>query len=235
MELDTQIADAIMERPTSFRIGERIFYLYPMTLGKLYLMQRIMETIGIDKESIRKSAELELLRVVKQWREQCCELLSYMTARNDYYAVFDMEAFTERSKVFEEQDDGDIASLLLFVLTADRTEAFIKHLGIDIEQKNMRKVMKVKEKSDKNSFTFGGVSLYGSLIDVAMERYSLTKRQIVWELDYTSLRLLLADKVNSIYVSDEERKRIHIPKDRRRVNGDDKNAMLQAIKSQSWE
>lgn len=222
-----------MERPTFFRANGRTFSIYPITLGKMLLMQRIVS--GLDINMKKSVLEVELLRIVKKNRDACCELLSYMTARNDYYSVFDYSAFVERHEALSTIEDGDIASLLMLVLAADRTEAFMKHLGIDIEQKNMRKVMKVKEKSDKNTFTFGGVSLYGSLIDAAMERYALSKRQVVWELDYTSLRLLLSDRVNSVCVSDDERRKIHIPKDRTRVNGDNKKEIIQAIKSQKWE
>lgn len=232
-DIDIQITDAIMEKPTVFRADGTVFYIYPMTLGKMFLVQRIVEGISLD---VRKGfVEVELLRIVKENRDACLELLSYMTARNDYYAVFDQEAFDKRCKQLSAIDDGDIATLLMLVLTMEKTEAYMKHLGIDIEQKNMRKVMKVKEKSDKNSYTFGGVSMFGSLIDSAMERYSLTKRQVVWEIDYTSLRLLLADRTNSVYVTDEERKKIHIPKDRTRVKADDKEAMKKIIASQSWD
>ena len=234
-EIETQIADAIMERPTMFSIGGKVYYIYPLTLGKMHLMQRCIEGIGLDIHRLQASSEKEFLRVARESRAACCELLSYFTARNDYYSVFDMEAFTERKDVFMKQEDADIASLLMLALTADKTDAFMRHLGIDLEQKSIRKIMKVKEKSEKNSFTFGGVSLFGSLIDAAMERYALTKRQVVWEIDYTSVRLMLADRVNSIYVSDEERKKIHIPRDRTRVNGNDKKVMMEVIKSQSWD
>ena len=199
------------------------------------LMQRITEGLGISHENIQKNTSLEILRIVKEKKEQCCDLLSYMTARNEYYAVFDNDAFESRKALFMKQEDSDIASLVINILTADKTIQFIKHLGIDKEQKYMSDVMKVKEQSDKNSYTFGGLSMFGSLIDVAMERYKMTKRQVVWEIDYTSLRLLLADRVNSVYVTDEERKKIHVPKDRTKVNGDDREAMMKAIKSQSWD
>lgn len=134
-----------------------------------------------------------------------------------------------------EQSDEDVATFLFMVLSADKTGIFIKHIGLDEEQKNFQKVMKVKAKGDKNSFSFGGLSLYGSLVDVAMERWKMTKRQVVWEIDYTSLRILMTDKVNSVYVSDEERKKIRIAKDRTKVNGDDRAAVMKIIQSESWD
>lgn len=234
-EGDCEVQDAIMERPSVFRIDGRTFYIYPPTLGKMLLLQRIMEQVKVDGNNLKRDASLEWLRVVKEKKELCCNLLAYFTARNDYYSVFDNDAFEERKTVFMCQEDEIIASFMIVVLSADKTEKLIKHLGIDSEQRNMRKVMKVKESSDKNSYSFGGVSLYGYLLDTAMERYKMTKRQLVWEIDYTSLRLLLADKINTVYVTDEERRKIHITKDRNKVNGDDKEALMKAIQSENWE
>ena len=234
-DIDVLVQNAIMEKPLVFKIDKRVFYIYPLTLGKMFIMQRISKELDINIENVEKNATVEFLFVVKEKRERCCDLLAYMTARNDYYDVFDNKEFEKRKKVFMKQEDGDIAALVINLLTSDKTDEFIKHLGVDKEQEYMRKVLSVKEKGDKNNYTFGGVSLYGSLLDVAMERYGFSKRQVVWEIDYTSLRLLLADRVNSIYVSDEERKRIHIPKDRVKVSGDNKEEMLNIIRSQSWE
>ena len=231
---DALIEDAIMERPLSFKIDDEVFYIYPMTLGKAYIMQRIVKGLGINEKFIQANTSMEMLRVIDEKRDDVCELLAYMTARNEYYDVFDVPALEKRKKMFSKQPDSDLASLLVMVMTADKTGEFSKYLGIDEEQQNAQKVMKVKEKTDKNSFTFGGVSLFGSLLDAAMERYKMSKRQVVWEIDYTSLRLLLADRVNSMYVSDEERKKIHISKEHNKINGDDKEELMNAVKSMSW-
>ena len=227
--------DAVMERPVVFRAEGSMLYIYPLTLGKMYIMQDIMAQIGINAEMLRRDMSTEMLRITQEHKSEVCELLSYMTARNDYYSVFDMEGFGKRKELLSSVGDGDIATLLIMVLTANKTEAIMDSLGINDELKLMRKVMRVKEKSDRNSFAFGGLSVFGSLIDTAMERYKLSKRQVVWEMDYTSLRVLLADHINTIYVTDQERRKINIPKDRRKVNGDDREAMMEAIRSQSWD
>lgn len=231
-EIDAQLADAIMERPHVLKTDNGTLYLYPMTLGKNFLLQRFVENIGI---TVSGNIEMEILKAVMKSKDAVCEMLSYMMARNDYYSVFDNAAMEERKAILKQENESELATVLLMLLSSDKTTEFIKHLHIDEEQRNMSKVTKVKEKSDKNSFSFGGLSLYGSLIDVAMERYGLTKRQVVWEMDYTSLRLLLADRVTSVYVTDAERRKIHISKDRIKVNGDDKSALMKAIKSQKWE
>ena len=234
---DTEHAliDAVIERPFSFKIEGDVFYIYPLTLGKTLIMQRIMRQMGMKGENIKTDMNLEFLRVVKAQRDSCCEMLAYLTARNEYYDVFDLSALEKRKKVFSSLSDNDLAAFMVLAMTADKTDTFVKFLGVDREQKEMGKVMKVKTRNDKNSFSFGGVSLYGSLIDPVMERYGMTKRQAVWELDYVSLRLLMADRINSIYVTDEERKKIRVSRDRRRVDGDNKEDVLRFIRSQDWD
>ena len=234
-ELNRELTYAIMEMPHSFKIEGEVFYVYPLTLGKTLILQSMMERAAIKEENLKVDINLELLRVVEANKDVCCELMAYMTARNDYYDVFDIVGFERRKAVFMGLEDSDLASFVAAVLTADKTSYLIKGLGIDKEQADMRKVTSVKDKSDKNTFSFGGLTLYGSLIDVAMERYAMTKRQIVWEMDYVSLRLLLADKVTSVFVTDDERKKIHVPKDRHKINGDDKETMLRMINSTDWD
>ena len=234
-DIEQQIIDAIMERPVAFKIEGCYFYVYPLTLGKTFILQRLMRKAGLNIGNLQKGMNLEFLRVVRESKDVCCELMSYLTARNEYYDIFDYKALEERKALFEKLSDDELASFMIMAMTADKTETFVKHLGIDKEQKDMRKVMDVKSKNDKNTFSFGGLSLYGSLLDMAMERYSLTKRQVVWEIDYTSLRLLLTDRVNTVYVTDAERKKIHIPRDRKKINGDNKEELMRFIKSQDWE
>ena len=62
---------------------------------------------------------------------------------------------------------------------------------------------------------------------------------MVWGIDYPTLRMALSDRVTSVYVSDEEWKRIPLwakqKEDEERINGDDAKAVREAIKSQSWD
>lgn len=234
MDIDYEIEDAIMELPLVFTIGEHIFSVYPLTLGKTYLLKRVVTTFGLEKSHMMVSMELELLRVVQEHKQECCDLLSYMTSANDYDSVFDVQAHNARRDILLGEEESDLASLLAIVLSMDKTDAFMKHLGIDKENEEMRRVIARKD-ADKSNLSFGGVSLYGCLIDSAMERYSLTKRQVVWEIDYTSLRLLLADRTSTIYLNEKERKRIRPRTKERAVNGDSREETRAFIKSHSWE
>ena len=102
----------------------------------------------------------------------------------------------------------------------------------------MNAVVQAKKK-DKGSIVFGGKSQFGALLDFAFERYGWTKEYVVWGIDYPTLRMALSDRVTSVYVSDEEWKRIPLwakqKEDEERINGDDAKAVREAIKSQSWD
>ena len=232
-EIEQYLADTIMERPYGFSVGERHFSLYPITLGKMYVLQRYIEQLGLRAQDI-KNISIGMLRIVMEKKDECLNIIYFHTCRTKH-EVFDAQRMEETVKFFKENmTDADIASLMIMVLSGDKTEIFIKHLGIDKEQADLKKVMDVKNQSDKNSFSFGGVSIYGSFIYPLLE-LGMSWDEILWERSYTNLRLLLADKVNSVYVSEEERKRINVSRDRNRVDGDNREAILKAIESQSWD
>ena len=233
-EIEQYVADTIMERPYGFSVDDEHFYLYPVTLGKMYLLQRHLESLEINQQNIQTDVSMEALRLAKEKKDECLNIICFHTCRTKD-EIFDAMLIANRTALFKsELSEEDIAALMIMVLTTDKTNLFIKHYGIDKEQDDMRKVMEVKNRSDKNSFTFGGHTVYGSFIHPLLE-LGMTWDEIVWERSYTNLRLLLADKVNSIYVTDDERKKIRISKDRNRVNGDNKKAILQAIQSETWD
>ena len=233
-EIEQYLSDALTEKPYGFTIGDKHLFLYPVTLGKIYRLKPIIDSLEINSENIQRDVSLEALRLAKEKKDECLTIISYHTCQ--YKHEIDDVMFIENRKALfnEELSDEDVASLMLIVLTTDRTNLFIKHFGIDKEHEDMRKVMEVKNRGDKNNFNFGGLTMYGSFIYPLLE-LGMSWNEIMWERSYTNLRLLLADKVNSIYVSDDERKHIRISKDRNRVNGDNKQAILQAIQSETWD
>jgi hypothetical protein len=202
------LADTIMGRPYGFSVGGEHLALYPLTLGKMQLLQSQVERLEISQESMQMDVSLEALRLAKEKKDECITIISYHTGKNAE-EVFDTVLMSERKRLLSENlDDDDIAALMIIVLTSDKTSLFMKHLGIDKEQERLSTLMRIKKKGDKNNFTFGGKSVYGTLIDTACERYGWTKEYVVWGIDFTSLRLMLADKINTVYCTDEEVKKI---------------------------
>ena len=66
----------------------------------------------------------------------------------------------------------------------------------------------------------GGKSIYGLLIDFACQRYGWTMDYVLWGISYVNLNMLFADDITTVYLSDEERKKLGRG-DGRMVDADD--------------
>ena len=204
--IEEYFADAVMGRPYGFYVENRHFFLYPVTLGKMYLLQRHIERMEINEQHLSDNLSLEAIRLAKTKREECISLLTYHTCKTKE-EVFDTTSNEEKKNFFEKElSEDELATLLILILSTDKTETFTKHFGIDKESDRRNAVIRTKATKDKNNMSFGGKTVYGALIDAACERYGWTKDYVVWGIDYTSLRLMLADKVSSIFCSEEDLK-----------------------------
>ena len=232
--LQEELLDVISERPYPFTVGKKHFYLYPVTLGKTFLLKRQIENLQINQENIQKNVNLEILRVVKEKREVCCTILAYHTCKTKE-ELFSTKIIAERRNLFDrEATEEDLTTIMITLLANDKTELFMKNLKIDLEQKRIRKALEIKNRTDKNSLSFGGKSLYGSFIHPLLE-LGLSWNEIVWERSYINLRLLLADKPNSMFLSDDERKKmpVWVLDNNATVLSGDKNNK-EVLKQQDW-
>ena len=220
--IEQSIADTIIERPYGFKVDGRRFYLYPITLGKTYLLSRIMERLRLNQSIININPYLEALRLVNEKTEDACRLITYHTIK-DKDELFDNDFIEERMDYLATRlSKEELAQLLIIILTPENLDVFLKHLKIDKEKEDMAKVMKCKKDSG-NSYSFGGKSIYGSMIDYLAQRYGWTLDYIVWGISYNNIKMLLADVVTSIHLTDEEKKRCRVSNDRNFISGDDIN------------
>jgi len=221
MDINSEIIDALLDRPIGFTIGEEQLYLYPVTLGKSFLIARYFSTLKINDAYIKTKPDLEALRLVNEYKDTVLTIIAYHTT-NSKEQTFDAPFIDKRKKLIAELDDADIATLFINTLTEDKYNIFIHELGIDRERAFFNKAIKVKKDS---SLSFFGKSIYGTLISAACEKYGWTLDYVVWGISYINLRLLLADAPQTVYLSDDERKKVHIPQDREVINASDpKNA-----------
>lgn len=203
------IANAITDRPVGMRIGNKQLYLHPPTLGKTMIVTSILNNLGMDMRIMKRMPQVELLRVAIDKKDECCKLIAYHTLnrKND---ILNIEKVNKRAEyIADNMEAKDIAIAMTIILLSDNYNNIIKQTGIDKEHQRMSKVQKVKK--DKNTFFFGGKTAYGSLISTACEKYHWTYDYVVWGISYTNLRLMLADSITTIYLTDEERKRVHVP------------------------
>ena len=231
--IEMNIADTIMERPYGFQVNKRHFYLYPITLGKTYLLSRLIESLDMNADIIKSNPYMEALRLCQEKKDIVCQLLSYHTL-NKKEELFNSRIVNSRCQFLRKNlSNEEMAQLLVMVLTKNNTDEFIKYFGIDRERKELSKVSMIKNKKG-NSITFGGKSVFGSLILPACEKLNMTPQQIVWEISFSFLQMLMADAITSVYLTDEEKKEARISNDRTFVNADDPKNM-EKIKAMKWD
>ena len=201
--LEMNIADTIIERPDGFNIGSQQFYLYPPTLGITYHLARLFKSLEADARLISANPYLEAIRLCTEKKEIVCRILSNYTF-NRKEDVFDGIKVEVRAKEFSELAAEELATIFTIVLSGDNTEEFIKYFGIDKERLERSRIAAVKK--DNSSVTFGGNSTYGTLIDFACQRYGWTMDYVMWGISYANLKMLMADAITTIYLSEEERK-----------------------------
>lgn len=226
-ELGTIIANVLTDTPIYFTIGNKRYCAYPPTLGKMYLISQLLETLGINKENIATNPVLEIMRVVKAKRKECCKLLAYHIT-NKREKLLDIEWIERVSNSLNRAaDDEDLTTLLVVILKESSLENIVSMTGIDKETERMSNVSAAKD--TKNQYVFGGNTIWGSMIDVACERYGWSYDYVVWGISYNNLTLMLKDKITSIYLSDEEAKKCRIPQQSGDyINGNDRKAVMMA-------
>lgn len=218
----------LTDMPLGVSVGKEHFFLYPQTLGRMYLTSQLIEKLEIDQENLKINSFMEALRAAKNHTRECCKLISYHTLRNKS-EMLDTKTIERRANKLQRVCSiEDIATLLIAILSDNTLNVITKELGIDVESKRMAKISQAKETS--NQYIFGGKTIWGSLIDTACERYGWTFDYVIWEISYNNLTLMMKDKITSIYLSDEERKKAHIPAANEEViDGNNRNAIMKAV------
>ena len=229
------ISDTLIERPVTFRLRRRRYSIYPLSLGKIQLCSRLIEVLGFNKVSDDLALYTLALKTAMRDREQCARLLSYMTLPGS--ECLDETSVRERIRRLGKAKPSALATLLVFALSMDKTEGIMREFGMDKESRRLSDVMRVKERSKSDgSVSFGGKSIWGTLVDSACERYGWTYQYVLWDISYSALRLLLADHIKTVFLSDEEMRRI--PASARVstvVNASDAKSLDDLIKTQSWK
>lgn len=232
INIETNIADTIMERPIGFRIGNRRFFLYRPTLGKTFLLTRWMKKLDANVNILSINPYVEALRLCKEKKEVVCRIIAYHSLRKKI-DILDEEKVSSIQGIFmKELDDKELSQLLITVSTWDETEGYIRYLGLDKERVLREKIAKYK--NDGNNISFGGLSTYGALIDFACSRYGWSVDYVVWGISYANLKMLIADCTSSIHLTKEEQKELHISADREIISGDDIRNMKK-IMAMKWD
>lgn len=202
-ELEYALADIITARPYEFRVGRKTLRLYPVTLAKTFVLRRLTDKLDMDTELLKANPYMECLRLAETHREVVTRILAIHTAPNTWKDLHDSRGTAMRQNLLRDVKPEHIAGLLMAVLTADKTDQLEEHLGMNAERERLKSAIEAKGDSNKNNLSFGGKSIFGTFIG-QLKEMGYSDDEILFERGYSYLRLMLADKVTSMYLSDEE-------------------------------
>lgn len=229
--IDDLVIESILEKPITFTLEmgggkARYYYVYPPSLGISFLSADLLKGLHFDNQLLEYNQQYEMLRLCTEQRGLVMRIIAIHTFQRRSDAIKE-EKVQERINELEPLDAAELSTLLLAIMNWNTYQKkFINHFGIDKERNQREKISRIKEK-DSSSITFGGNSIYGSLLDHACERYKWELGYLLWGISATTLNMMLADSVQSVYLTDEERKKVHIPAKGGIIRADDpKNAEL---------
>ena len=203
--MDTTGIDILIERRNEFEVGGKRYVLYPPSIGVAMMTKGAVERLNLDSQLVERNPMGAFLEAARRDPNQCCRIIALATCANKDEAMSAAHIDRKTRHFVKTLNAEEIASLLIEVLGNNKAEQFIAESGIGKELENMRRVASFK-KNDTPSF--GGVTIFGQLIDPAMERYGWSYEYTIWGVSYAALTVLLADKVTQVFLSDEERKKL---------------------------
>lgn len=216
--IEDRIIDVLGDICPKFKVNMLKYTIHPKTLGKMYLYDRLRGEMGINTEAMKENPLFEVLRVCKEKKPLVLRMLAYATLHGKEN-VFNETLIESRIKAFEELNLNDLAALMLALLMDNDLADFTKYFKIDIDDENRRRVARVKK--NENTISFGGKSIWGTIIDFACSRYGWTMDYVVWEISYTNLMMLYKDKVETAYLNKDEVKKARLKSTEAVINGDD--------------
>lgn len=207
-QIEMNVADAIIEKPLRFNVGNRKYSIYPPTLGKTQILKTLYLDLDVNTRLLSLNPLAEAVRISKENPDIVCRIIAYSTF-NDKSSIMNTEkVFLRASTLQDNLTTEDLATLLSLILSNDKTDEFIKYFRIDADKDLKERISRIKGES--NSLTFGGKSIYGLLIDFACQRYGWTMDYILWGISYVNLNMLFADAITTVYLTDEERKQLGV-------------------------
>ena len=183
--------------------------VYPVTLAKTLTLGSLLADLGVNESLLLANPMMEAVRLVGASREVCTAILAIHTCPNTRRDMQDWKGMEKRKTLLSRLSDNDLATLLLLALTSDKTKALMDSLGLEAERERMARVTAVKEESGEGSrtMTFGGRTLLGTFIG-RLKEMGYDDDEIIYRRSYSYLRLMLADKLSSVYLTKEELSRL---------------------------
>ena len=182
--------------------------MYPQTLGVKLITSEIISKIGINARMLSVNATFECLRMAHTRRREIATMIAYNCVGSEH--VHDIWKVDELASFIADNTDlSELTLLLMLVITDDSLDRLLDKLGI--RKENEQKLKYSAAKVNKSTYVFGGVSIYGGLIDIAKEKLNESYHNILWGISYENLKLMLEDATTSIFLTDDERQKNNLP------------------------
>lgn len=203
-DISSILAEVITGARHRYWVAERPFCLYPVTWAKTIKAAEIVKSLNMNPVVLKMNPYIEALRLAEKSPDECCALISLHSTANTMEDFFDDDNFRERTQFLRAHLSREgMAMLLVYVLTADRTDQLIKFYGIDFENEKVKKILEIKSKSKSTSVSYGGKSIFGIQFS-QLKEMGYSDNEILYERPYTFIQMMVSDKPNSIYLSEEE-------------------------------
>jgi hypothetical protein len=210
-EIQEEMAEAILGIPFVFELGRKKYRIAPATLGKIIRLKTYTQALGIaDVESAEQVAQAVMRDPMAAAR------VAALFTLDKVEDIKDRQTVEKRAQtLMKDIEYEDLTKLTYMCLQRERqADRLMKAVHIDKEIERRRKVIEAKQ--SRNTYYFGGVTIYGQLIDLACERYGWTLDYVLWGISYTNLQMLMADQYSTVFLTDEEAKGCRVPR-----NGDE--------------
>lgn len=207
LELGTTLA---LTDKTGHRIGA--LTLRAPSLGMTLYIARQARALEMDSEMLRLNPALESARQVEIHRAEVVSLIATAALWGRDEVIGDSRSRRSVERQLARLADDALSSLLLAVMQPVDVSELLKLHRLDKEREYLRRA--VNARSAGSTLDFGGLTIWGGIIDSACERYGWTMDYVLWGISLANLQMLMADRPTSVYLTDKERRGVHVPSDR---------------------
>lgn len=229
LNIEQKFTESVLERPVTFTLNGKYYYVFQPSLGISIMSSEMFRKISINKELLTFNYEYEMLRICSEYKETALRLIAIHTFKRRSDAI-DEYKVAERVNELSVLDEAEMSTLIKVIMEWETyTKDLVKYFGLDKERTERERIAKLKDE-DSSSITYGGRSIYGAILDNAAERYGWELGYILWGISQINLNMMLQDSVQSVYLTDEERKSLHIRPKGNILKADDPNN-IEAVKA----
>lgn len=194
--------NAVCDTPVYFTIQEYCFkplHLFKkvetfrvgcISLGKFLKMQQIADGIGVNLLSAGLFSSV--IPVIDLHKGEIAQIIALATL-DGKDEVNDKIELTRRTNLFSKNfDQASLLDMLNIISRMVDVKEMQDQSGITEELKKRKKKLATYE-------TYGGLTIWGSLISYVLSKYHWTYDYTVWGISYQNLNMLLSDEMGVDY------------------------------------